>query len=200
MTEDLHGQAPDRCAIALLLVDMINDLEFEGGASLLKQGVPLAERLADLAARAREAGVPVIYVNDNMGRWRDDFGHVVEACLNSKGRPLVDRLRPQKTDYFVLKPKNSGFFSTPLDLLLEHLGARVLVLTGIAGNNCILFTANDAYLREYAIVVPPDGVISIEPQENEVALRLMADVCKARLVPTREVDFTELGAASTAKS
>ena len=64
-----------------------------------------------------------------------------------RGRSLVEALKPEEDDYFVLKPKHSGFFSTTLDILLDYLQAKMLILTGIAGNNCVLFTANDAYMR-----------------------------------------------------
>ncbi|HEU0012270.1 MAG TPA: isochorismatase family cysteine hydrolase, partial [Longimicrobium sp.] len=130
---DLHGNAPDSAAAALLIVDMINDLEFQGGEALLPQLLPAAERIAALKARARKAGIPVVYANDNFGRWRSDFREVVEHCLRDgvRGRPVVEALRPGEDDYFVLKPKHSAFFATTLDTLLRYLGPRRLVLTGI---------------------------------------------------------------------
>lgn len=72
-SDDLQGSAPDRALGALLLIDVINDLEFEGGAELLEQALPMAERIAALKRRARSFGIPVLYVNDNFGRWRSDF-------------------------------------------------------------------------------------------------------------------------------
>src|SRR5436309_2620307 len=115
--QDLHGNAPDKAEAALLLIDVINDLDFPQGDQLLRHALPMAERLLRLKRRAREVGVPVIYVNDNFGRWRSDFNAQVEHCMNDgvPGKAVVERLRPEGDDYFVLKPKHSGFFSTTLD-------------------------------------------------------------------------------------
>jgi nicotinamidase-related amidase len=188
---DLHGNAPDESEIALLLIDVINDLEFPGGAELLQSALPAAENIARLKERAQQAHVPVIYVNDNFGKWRSDFKRIVTHCLqeNVRGRPIAELLRPEDDDYFVLKPKHSGFFSTTLDLLLKYLGARTLVLTGFAGNNCVLFTANDAYLRDYQLIIPGDCTASVSKKDNDDALRQMQDVLKAEVRPASEIDF-----------
>jgi nicotinamidase-related amidase len=190
--KDLHGNAPDKSEIVLLLIDLINDLEFEGGEELFRHALPAAKNIARLKERARRAGVPVIYVNDNFGRWRSDFRRTVKHCLEDKvrGRPIAELLDPDDDDYFVLKPKHSGFFSTTLDLLLEYLGALTLVMTGIAGNNCVLFTANDAYMRDYKLIIPEDCIASIKQEENDYALRQMQEVLKADIRPSAEVDFT----------
>jgi nicotinamidase-related amidase len=191
---DLHGNVPDKAEVALLLIDVINDLEFARGEELLRYALPMADRLASLSVRAREAGVPVIYVNDNFGRWRSDFHAQVEHCLQDgvRGRPLVERLRPQEEDYFVLKPKHSGFFSTTLGILLDYLQVHTVILTGIAANICVLFTANDAYMRDYYLVVPSDGVASNTEHENRHALEQMRVVLKADVRPTAEIDFDAL--------
>ena len=186
--KDLHGNAPDDSDIALLLIDVINDLEFEGGQELFRDALPAARNIARLKERAQQAGVPVIYVNDNFGRWRSDFKKIVSHCLNDqvRGRPIAELLAPDEEDYFVLKPKHSGFFSTTLDLLLKYLGVRTLVLTGFAGNNCVLFTANDAYLRDYELIVPSDCTASIGAEENEYALKQMQQVLKASIPSSSE--------------
>ena len=191
-SEDLHGNAPDQSETALVLIDVINDLEFEGGDELLRNALLAAKNIARLKQRAHEAGVPVIYVNDNFGRWRSDFKRIVSHCLQDdvRGRPIAELLQPDEDDYFVLKPKHSGFFSTTLELLLEHLGVHTLVLTGFAGNNCVLFTANDAYMRDYKLLIPADCTASIKPAENENALRQMQEVLKADISPSAEVEFT----------
>jgi nicotinamidase-related amidase len=189
---DLHGNAPDQSEIALLLIDVINDLEFEGGERLLEFALPAAKKILQLKQRARRAAVPVIYVNDNFGKWRSDFKRIVEHCLEDevRGRPIAELLEPDEDDYFVLKPKHSGFFSTTLDLLLQHLGAHTLVLTGIAGNNCVLFTANDAYMRDYRLLVPADCTVSIGEEDNNYALGQMQQVLKADISPSESVDFS----------
>src|SRR6267142_985843 len=188
---DLHGNVPDSADVALVLIDVINDLEFEGGDALLEHALPAAEKLASLKKRLKQAKVPVVYVNDNFGKWQSDFKKIVSHCLqdNVRGKPIAELLAPEDDDYFVLKPKHSGFFCTTLDLLLQYLGAQTLILTGIAGNNCVLFTANDAYMRDFNIVVPSDCVASIRAEENEYALRQMQQVLKADTKPSSELDL-----------
>jgi nicotinamidase-related amidase len=193
--EDLHGNAPDKSDVALLLIDVINDLEFDEGDQLLQFALPMARRIAALKRRAQQGGIPVIYVNDNFGRWRSDLNAQVEHCLNDgvRGRPVVELLRPDEDDYFVLKPKHSGFFSTTLDTLLKYLGTRALVLTGIAANICVLFTANDAYMRDLHLAVPSDCVASNTEEENRYALDQMHKVLKADIRPSEGLSFRDLG-------
>ena len=185
---------PDKSNVALLLIDVINDLEFESGGELLQYALPMAERLAALKRRAKEAGVPVIYVNDNFGKWQSDFKKILEHCLKEdvRGRVLAERLRPEDDDYFVLKPKHSGFFSTTLDILLDYLEARTLILTGLTGDICVLFTAHDAYMRDFDLVIPADCVASTDPGENEHTLRKMAGLMDADIRPSTEIDFESL--------
>jgi nicotinamidase-related amidase len=130
-----------------LLIDVINDLAFDGSGPLVAQAALMAAPLARLKRRATAAGLPTIYINDNFGQWRSDFRRTVAHCTarSSPGHQVSRRLRPTARDYFVLKPKHSGFFDTTLDTLLETLSIRRVILTGIAGNICVLFTANDAY-------------------------------------------------------
>jgi nicotinamidase-related amidase len=140
---DLHGSAPDKHKFALLLIDVINDFDFPEGDQLLKHARPMARILLRLKRRAQKAGVPVIYINDNFGRWKSYFRRTVDYCArHGRGRDIVKLLRPEEDDYFVLKPKHSGFFSTTLETLLRYLETQTLILTGIAGNFCVLFTAN----------------------------------------------------------
>lgn len=183
---DLHGNVPDQAPTVLLLIDVINDLEFDGGDALLAQALPMAEHLAALKRRARAAGIPAVYVNDNFGRWRSDLGALLDHCRRDgvRGRPVVERLAPEPDDYFVVKPKHSGFFSTVLDTLLTYLGARTLILTGLTADNCVLFTASDAYLRDYRLCIPRDCVASIDPRYTGQALDHMQRVLKADLTPS----------------
>ena len=173
--EDLHGNAPDKSRLALVLVDVINDLEFEGGERMLEHALSAAQRIAELKARATAAGVPTIYANDNFGRWRSNLRDVVEHCLHDdvRGEPIVQLLRPAADDYFVLKPKHSAFFATTLELLLRYLEADTLILCGFSGDVCVLLTAADAYMRDYHLIVPEDCVASINPRENARVLAYM---------------------------
>ena len=188
-SHDLHGSAPDESAAALVLIDVINDFDFPEGEAFLQLALPAAKNIAALKKRANDAGIPSIYVNDNFGRWRSDFKKIVAHCRESRGKPFVELLLPNEDDYFVLKPKNSGFFSTTLDLLLIHLGVRNLIITGIQGNNCVLFTANDAYVRDYKLFVPSDCTASNSIEENEHALAQMENVLKADISIAAELDL-----------
>ncbi len=191
---DLHGNVPETCSVALLLIDVINDLEFEGSEALVRQAVPMARRVAELKRRAKEAGIPVIYVNDNFGRWKSDFRRVVEHCLHDgvKGEEVVRILQPDEDDYFVLKPKHSAFYATTLDILLTYLGARTLIFTGIAGNICILFSANDAYMRDYHLIVPADCTVSNTVEKNDHALEEIQTVLKADITESAKLDLRRL--------
>jgi nicotinamidase-related amidase len=177
---DLHGSAPDKHKFALLLIDVINDIDFPEGDQLLKHARPMARILLRLKRRAQKAGVPVIYVNDNFGRWKSDFRRTVDYCTrHGHGRDIVELLRPEENDYFVLKPKHSGFFSTTLETLLRYLETQTLILTGIAGNFCVLFTANDAYMRDFDLFVPSDCTVSNTKKEHDSAIGLMRKFLKA---------------------
>lgn len=191
---NLHGFVPDKSPVVLLLIDVINDAEFPEGEQLMQFALPMAEKIAELKRRAYADDIPIIYVNDNFGRWQSDFSRVVEHCLQDdvRGRPLVEILKPGDDDYFVLKPKHSGFFSTTLDTLLDYLQAETLIMTGVAGNICVLFTANDAYMRDFHVVVPRDCIASNTVEENEHALEIMETVLKADTRPSEEIDFAEL--------
>ncbi len=176
---------------ALLLIDVINDLAFEGSGALIAQAEPMAVRLAALKRRAGAAGVPAIYINDNFGQWRSDFRKTVAHCVarSSPGRRIAQRLRPDPRDYFVLKPKHSGFFDTTLDTLLGALRIRRVILTGIAGNICVLFTANDAYMRDLKIFAPADCIVSNTPADNDHALRQIHTVLKGNLTESSRLAF-----------
>src|SRR5687767_6906072 len=193
-SEDLHGNVPDEAGAALLLIDVVNDFEFENGAQLLQLALPVGKQIANLKAQAERIGIPVIYVNDNFGKWQSDLNKIVSHCLEDgvRGEPFVKLVLPDDDDYFVLKPKHSGFYCTSLELVLEHVGARSLILTGIAGNNCVLFTANDAYMRDFKLFVPSDCVVSETPEENEYALKQMKKVLKADIRASGELSLEEL--------
>jgi nicotinamidase-related amidase len=191
---DLHGNAPDSCSVALLLLDVVNDLEFDGGAGMLPRAIRMGRRIAALKAQASAAGVPVVYVNDNFGRWRSDFRRIVAHCLDDdvRGEPVVAMLVPDEKDYFVLKPKHSGFFNTTLDLLLDYLQVKTLVITGMATDACVLFTAADAYMRDLHVIIPRDCVTALTVPAHREALTHMRRVLKADIVSSRDVDFAEL--------
>ncbi len=194
VNRSLHGSAPDTSPVALVLIDVINDLDFPGSEALLEHALPMARNIAALKKRARAAGIPAIYVNDNFGRWQSNFYKLIDHCLEegSLGRPIVECLLPAEDDYFVLKPKHSGFYSTTLDVLLSYLGAQTLILVGVAGNICVLFTANDAYMRDYRLVVPRDCVASNTRADNEYALQQMEQILRTDTRLSTELDLEAL--------
>jgi len=176
---------------ALLLIDVINDLAFDGSQGLVAQAEPMAARLAAFKRRTAAAGVPTIYINDNFGQWRSDFRRTVAHCTarSSPGRLVSRRLRPTSRDYFVLKPKHSGFYDTTLDTLLDALRVRRVILAGIAGNICVLFTANDAYMRDFQIFAPADCIVSNTAADNAYALKQIETVLKGNLATSERMRF-----------
>jgi nicotinamidase-related amidase len=192
--DDLNGNVPDDADVALLLIDVINDLEFDGGEVLLRQALPMAAHVAALKRRAKQAGIPAVYVNDNFGRWQSDFAKLLAHCLTDgvRGQALAEQLQPAPDDYFVLKPKHSGFYATTLDLLLRYLKVTTVILTGLTGDICVLCTANDAYMRDLHLIIPADCVASLDPEENRHALTHMQQVLKADIRPSTALDLHAL--------
>jgi nicotinamidase-related amidase len=196
---DLHGNVPDRASTCLLIIDMINPMTFEGAEQMLPAAIAAAERVALLKNRMKAAGLPVLYVNDNFGKWQSDFRKLVHRCLEGscRGKPIAQLLQPQDDDYFVLKPKHSGFYGTPLELLLEFLGGKQLICTGIAGNSCVLYTAADAHMRDFDLIVPADCIASISAEENQMALQHMSRMLKADIRHFEELTWPLTPVSST---
>lgn len=191
---DLHGNVPDSSPVALLIIDMINDLEFPGGDNLLEPACRVADAIATLKKRAKSRNIPVIYANDNFGRWRSNFNDVVDHVLidHVRGQYLAEVLKPDHDDYFVLKPKNSAFYETSLDVLLLYLKVKHLILTGISTDSCVLFSANDAFMRDLKLSVPSDCVAAIKATHTQDALAYMKRVLKADTIPSTQLDLTAL--------
>jgi nicotinamidase-related amidase len=191
---DLHGNVPDQSAVALLMIDVLNALDFEGSEDLAPRALEVGRRLAAFKERASEAGVPVIYVNDNAERWRSDVDRVIRNATreDAPGAELSRRLVPGPLDYVVLKPKHSGFYATPLDTLLTYLRTERLILTGLTAERCVLFTANDAFLRDYELFVPPDCTAAIDDGDYAAALRILERVLGAKTAPSHELDLEAL--------
>lgn len=177
----LHGFVPDASQTAILLLDLITDFDFPDGRRLRSPARVAAQHIRLLVDRATRRKIPVIYVNDNMGRWRSDAPSILGRCQReeSLGKEIARTLAPQRPHYFVLKPKHSAFFGTPLDLLLKHIGASTLVITGLSSHQCVLFTATDAYVRDYRLVIPRDCVAAPTPAQTRFALRYFRNVLGA---------------------
>ena len=185
----MTSRQPDHTQTCLLIIDMINEFTFDGAEKLFPAVEQTAQHIAMLKQRVKATGLPVLYVNDNFGKWRSDFRTLVNRCVEDgcRGKRIAEALRPDKDDYFILKPKHSGFFATPLELLLRHLNIQRVVLTGVAGDNCVLFTAADAYMRNFDVVVPADCTVSINPDANRSALEHMRHTLKADTAPSKMI-------------
>ena len=180
--------------VALIVVDVINDLDFEGNEYIVKESEKIAPRIKDLANTCREKGVPVIYCNDNWSQWQSNFEKITQHCTSddSPGKTMSKILQPDEEDYIVIKPKHSAFFSTTLDVLLNHLRVKTVIIVGVATNICILFTANDAYMRDYAVIVPDDCTAANTEEEKKHALKLMHDVLKANIGNAKDLRWDDI--------
>lgn len=190
----LPSQWTKQCRAALLLIDVINDMEFPGASDLMRYAEPAARRCARLKRRVKALGIPVIYVNDNFGHWQSDFKKQVSHCLEDgvRGEAIARLLLPEDDDFFVLKPKHSGFYSSALDILLRYLDTEILILAGFAGNLCVLYTANDAYMRDFRLFVPRDCTASEQKQANDYALEQMAHCLKADIRIAARIPLRQL--------
>jgi nicotinamidase-related amidase len=188
-----HNRGNTQQSIALLIIDVINDMEFEEGKQLFKQALPMARKIAALKSHASAANVPIIYVNDNFGHWHSDLKKRISHCLidGVRGEPIARLLVPDHSYYFVLKPKSSAFFATTLHTLLQYLGVRTLVLSGMAADVCILFTAHDAHLRDYEIIAPSECVVSNTLPETPSALANMKEAAHAVICKSADVHFKQ---------
>ena len=182
MKQVIRTRARSRRRAALLLIDFMNPFDFEGAQALARRAVKAASRTAALKARMAGRRLPVIYANDNFGRWESDFEAVVDHCTSrgAASAKIARMLAPAPGDRSILKPRHSAFFGTPLEFLLDELDVGHLVLAGLAADSCIMFTAHDAYLRKYGLWVPADCVASEKDAWRREALAYMSRVLKAR--------------------
>jgi len=175
--------------VGLLLVDVINPLDFEDAAELAPRALAAAPSIRALRDAADAARAPVIYVNDNYGHWTSERSRIVSAIgeASDAAGQLVDALAPRGHDYFVIKPHVSGFYATNLPALLPRLGVSRLVLCGFAADICVLFTAADAHMREYDLWVPRDAVAGGHDERVAWALEIMSNSLGAETAPTGEL-------------
>jgi nicotinamidase-related amidase len=176
---------------ALLLIDLITDFEFDDGDKLLKAALPAAKSISALKKKAKSAGVPVVYVNDNWGKWKEDFKTIVRHFTkpSAKGAEVVSLLKPDPDDFYILKPHRSAFYSTSLMLLLKNLGVKKLIITGVTTDICVIFSANDAYMRGFELHVPDDCVAAVTKEHHQTAMSLIERVLKADTSPSSLISF-----------
>lgn len=172
---------------AVLVIDMLNTYRHEDADSLARNVAEMVQPLAGLISRARERdNVDLIYVNDNYGDFSVDFDELVAAALDGARPDLVKPIAPDDDCLRVLKVRHSAFYASALDYLLGRLDARRLILTGQVTEQCILYSALDAYVRHYSVVVPPDAVAHIDPELNDAALTMMQKNMHAEIIPAAE--------------
>ena len=174
---------------ALLILDMINLFDFEGGARLARDAARIVPAIAALRDRFDRAGAPVVYVNDNFTHWQGEFHDLIERCIAAGGAPahIAAHLHPAERHYYILKPKHSAFLATALPVLLAKLGVRRLALAGLAADSCILATAQDANMREYEVWVPGDCVAAQTAARRAGSLALLKTSLNARTRPSNRV-------------
>jgi nicotinamidase-related amidase len=187
--------------VGILIVDMISDFDFDDGEKLYEAAEPAARRIAKLKERANKNAIPIIYVNDNYGQWKNDFSATVRSAqLSSMGRKIVDIVPPQADDYHVLKPQRSGFFGTPLTVLLECLNVSELVITGVTTDICVLFTAHDAYMRGFSVSVPADCCAAVRREDHESALSTLARIADADIGESEKITLNKARISATQKN
>ena len=174
---------------ALLIVDMINHFQFKHGEVLLQHSECILTPLLQLKAKAKQYDTPVIYINDHYNLWQADFQKIIKICQNNLNNDFLKAISPENNDYFLIKPKHSAFYGTALHTLLAQLHVTELIITGIAGNICVLFTANDAYMRDYSLICPEDCIASVDQQDNQYALAMMKHVLKANINKSNTIPF-----------
>ena len=174
----------------LLLVDWISTFDHEEAEQLCEPALEAARRTVDLKKRLARQGVQSIYANDNFGVWRSDFRVVLKACIErgGVGAEIARLLSPEPEDIAVLKARHSAFYETPLQILLQQLHARELIVVGLATECCALFTAMDAYVRGYSLWIPADCVASHSRERHQAALVYMEQVLGANVSPSNSVN------------
>jgi nicotinamidase-related amidase len=173
--------------VAVLVIDMLNTYRHEDADMLARNVADIVDPLAELVARVRDRDdLDLIYVNDNYGDFDADFRDVVEAALHGQRPDLVTPIAPDENCLRLLKVRHSAFYASSLDYLLRRLETRKLILTGQVTEQCILYSALDAYVRHFSVVVAPDAVAHIDPELSDAALTMMARNMHAEIVPAQK--------------
>jgi nicotinamidase-related amidase len=172
----------------LILIDYINPLNFPGAEKLAKPALTAARAVARLREQLEAQKVTVVYANDNYGVWQSDFQALVAQCCarDDISGEIARLLAPRPRDITLLKPRHSAFFCSALELLLNEMEARELILAGLATDMCVQMTAADAFLRGYeGVWVPADCTAAETPQAKAASLKYMKDVLKCDVRSSR---------------
>jgi nicotinamidase-related amidase len=188
---DLQQHRERQDGAALIILDMVSPLDFEDAERLMQPAVSAAEAIADLRGQADALEVPTIYVNDNYGEWYAERSRIVAHSRKKHGGEILRHIAPRSRDYFIIKPQFSGFYGTALSVLLLKLEVRRLVLTGMATDICVLFTAGDAHMRGFGLWTPGDAVASAPKTHGLAALKIMQKSMEAEVRPTTKLKLRD---------
>lgn len=168
---------------AVLVIDMMNTYRHPDAELLIPNVADIIDPLSDLVSRARDRDdVDLVYVNDNYGDFTAQPSDLVQSALEGERPDLVEPVAPKPDFRFVSKVRHSAFYASPLDYLLGRLSTKRVVLTGQVTEQCILYSALDAYIRHFDVIVPRDAVAHIDSELGEAALRMMESNMGAQLV------------------
>jgi nicotinamidase-related amidase len=181
-------------ATALLVVDMVNAYDFEDADKVAAHAAGPVTRIAELIKRAEADNALIVYVNDNYGEWNASRDDLVRRALRGEHPELVEAIQPQPEYPFIWKPRHSAFYETALGYLLGSHDIERVVLTGQVTEQCILYSALDAYIRHLDVVVPEDAVVPIHPHLADAALEMVRRNMRGQ---TPAADDVDLYSAST---
>jgi nicotinamidase-related amidase len=167
---------------ALIVVDMINPYDHPDAEKLTKSVEQVVPRIEELIADSDLT----IYVNDNFGHWHSNRDDLVKSALEGEYRTLVEPIQPNDDAIFVVKARHSTFYQTPLEYLLNQEDVGNLVLVGQVTEQCILYSALDAYIRHFTVRVPQDAVAHIHADLAEAALKMMEVNMDVDVSPARD--------------
>jgi nicotinamidase-related amidase len=175
---------------ALVVIDMLNAYEHDDAEPLTNSVETIVEPVSKLISRAQDEGVELIYVNDNYGDWNSSSEELAQRALDGARPDLVKPILPPEGADFVIKARHTIFYMTPLEYLLGQKEIDHLVLVGQVTEQCILYSALDAYVRHFDVTVPPDGVACIHENLADAALEMMERNMRAELTPAADVRFS----------
>ncbi|GAI68207.1 unnamed protein product [marine sediment metagenome] len=168
---------------ALLVMEMLKDFVERGAPLEVPSARKILPKVKLRIEEARKKGIPVVYICDAHRAQDEEFKRwPAHAILGTKGAEVVEELKPQKTDFVVKKRRYSGFLGTDLDLLLKELKVEKLHLTGVLTNICVFFTAAEAAMRGYKVVVYRDSVAALSEKDHKFALDQLDQVLKIKVV------------------
>ena len=183
MTRDDDGESNvDMASSALIVIDMLNPYDHDDADELAGHVEDIVDPLRRLIERARESDSELVYVNDNYGDFAASRGQLVERALAGRHPELVEPLVPDDGCALLQKVRHSAFYSTSLEYLLRQREVTEVILTGQVTEQCVLYSALDAYVRHYSVCVPSDAVAPIDPELGDAALTMMQRNMRAEIV------------------